>query len=186
LPDEKTLSSDPPDSTRPIPISWKVGSWICSIVVAMAFLAGLFRVDGMPFYSWCLYNHHPTDVVLAKPFVQSTIEYAAHKCLTTPAINPACGHLGNYRVGAHSVVLLLCVSKDMILTSFHNCTDSSTTTISRILYEDVRGRLLLLQIEMTLLAPLESTRTGNGCFVARTFSPILNLWSLKTDWIGLS
>jgi hypothetical protein len=97
-PSSASLSPSSPMSVCEIPTSWKVGSWIYTIVVVMAFLAGLFRVDGMPFYSWCLYNHHPTDVVKAQPFIQETIEYAAHKCLTTPPINPACQHLGNYRV----------------------------------------------------------------------------------------
>jgi hypothetical protein len=80
-----------------IPKSWKVGAWLYSTVIAAAFFAGMFRVDGLPFYSWCLYNHHPSDVVVAKPFVQETIEYAAHKCLTQPPLNPACQHLGNYQ-----------------------------------------------------------------------------------------
>ena len=70
-PDTAQTSSHYP---RNVPKSWKAGAWIYSIVIAAAFLAGMFRVDGLPFYSWCLYNHHPSDIIVAKPFVQETLE----------------------------------------------------------------------------------------------------------------
>ena len=74
-----------------VPRSWRVGAWLYSSILATFFLAALFRIDGLPFYSWDLYS----GIDSPTPFMQETIEHGSHNCMTQPPLNPLCQHLGS-------------------------------------------------------------------------------------------
>jgi len=75
-------------------MSWKLGAWVYTIVAIIYFLAGLLRVDTFPFYSWSLYNWHPSEPGNKDYWNATTATTAAQRCMTMPPYNPSCQNHG--------------------------------------------------------------------------------------------
>jgi hypothetical protein len=85
-------------TTMKYPLSWRIGSWMYTFVALTIFMTSLLRMDAFPFYSWSLYNWHPSEPGNLKVFSERTAKIAAHRCLTLPPFNPACLNHGTYKV----------------------------------------------------------------------------------------
>jgi hypothetical protein len=80
------------------PPVWKLGAWMYTILAVAVFITSVCRIDAFPFFSWALYNWHPSEPGDQTPFTQEIAEIAAHRCLTKPPFNPACQNHGTTRV----------------------------------------------------------------------------------------
>jgi hypothetical protein len=80
------------------PLSWRCGAWAYTILSMIVFVTSVCRIDAFPFFSWSLYNWHPSEPGDQSPYTQEIIQEAAHRCLTKPPFNPACQNHGTTRV----------------------------------------------------------------------------------------
>jgi hypothetical protein len=80
------------------PFSWRHGAWAYTIISLVVFVTSVCRIDAFPFFSWSLYNWHPSEPGNQMPFTQELAQDAAHRCLTKPPFNPACQNHGTTRV----------------------------------------------------------------------------------------
>ncbi len=166
---------------KEIPTSWKVGSWMYTGIIALAFLAGLFRIDAMPFYSWVLYNDHPSDPVVANPFVQETVQYGARQCLREPPLNPLCQHLGNTRVRCSCKAVCGFVRNSMFLGKRFSHHFFSIIVNSSRKWSIDHVSQQSLNIKTAHPVPLVYTITGDGCCVTRLslqMSALNSIWTL--------
>jgi hypothetical protein len=107
----KQQSSKCHDMSSSVPDSWRVGSWMYTVLALVVFVTSVCRIDAFPFFSWSLYNWHPSEPGDQTPYKnEAVIKEAAHRCLTKPPFNPACRNHGTTRVS-----LILCANPACLL-----------------------------------------------------------------------
>lgn len=78
--------------------SWRVGAWVYTLLATADLVTSVCRIDAFPFFSWSLYNWHPSEPGDQSPYTKEVVKEAAHRCLTKPPFNPACQNHGTTRV----------------------------------------------------------------------------------------
>ncbi|KAG7374618.1 hypothetical protein IV203_013713 [Nitzschia inconspicua] len=94
---KSTLALSKDSQLLKIPCSWKVGAWIYTLFAMAVLVTSVCRIDAFPFFSWTLYNWHPSEPGNQSPYTKEVAQEAAHRCLTKPPFNPACQNHGTTR-----------------------------------------------------------------------------------------